>query len=233
MPATAAKQAGLRLTWWEIAGGVVLPLLSAAAEIVVLHEDVVGPWLSWCYTPLGILALLASSRGTPNLKRRALVCGANLGSAAGALLIAADHFLYSYFFVRPFTLVTLVIPPLLSAAVNAHRAVKLWEPAMSWAQLLAGTLAVFAPPAAAQYAEAEWRTVITRQLVAADSATVSASVRALNNYPLRLGRFDNDVCQWVVIDRTDLWDGNAALTAQLTKMMGPDFHHCMPRDPHG
>jgi hypothetical protein len=59
--AATASRSPPRLTRWETIGGVVLPLLSAAGQVLVLHEDIVGPWLSWGYTPLGILALFAAT----------------------------------------------------------------------------------------------------------------------------------------------------------------------------
>jgi hypothetical protein len=151
------------------------------------------------------------------------------------LLIALDHLLHSYYFVWPFTFVALVVPPCLAAHVNARRALALFQPgsARLWAYLTIGAIVVLLPPAAAQFAEARWLATVDHQLRANDAGTVEAGLGALNNYPLRMGRFDNDVCEWIVIRRTDLWYGDADLTAQLTKMFGPDFWHCVPRDPRG
>jgi len=44
--AITTEGAVARLTWWDVTAGIALPILSAAAQVLVLHEDIVGPWLS-------------------------------------------------------------------------------------------------------------------------------------------------------------------------------------------
>ena len=230
--ATAQARA-VRLRWWEIAGGIVLPLLAAAGQILLLREDTVGPWLTWGYVLFGIGALLGAAKTCTNPAWRGFICGANFGCAAGYLVDAFDHQRHSYFFVWPAALVLICLPAILAAPVNIGRGGTLLGGGLRWSAVVLGAVAAFAPPVAAQFAEARWVAAVNRNLRAEDINAVAAGLHALNGYPLRMGRFGVDVCQWVVIDRTDVWSGNAELTAELGKLLGPDFWHCEPRDPHG
>ena len=232
--APAAQVRAERLRWWEIAGGIVLPLLGAAGQVLLLKEDTVGPWLTWGYALFGIAALVAAARTGANPVKRALACGANLGCAAGHALNAIDHLLYSYFFAWTAALMLICAPAGVAGTVNLRRGLTVREGDGShWRAVALGAVVAFAPPAAVQFAEACWVASVDRKLQANDTNMVAAGVRALNRYPLRMGRFGVDVCEWVVIDRTDVWSGNAKLAADLRKLLGPDFWHCEPRDPHG
>jgi hypothetical protein len=99
--ALTANETTARLSWWDIVGGIALPLVAAVGQVSLLKEDIVGPWLSWSYAPLGVVALLAATKDWGSPVHRGFLSGANLGCAAGSLLNAADHLLYSYFFVWP------------------------------------------------------------------------------------------------------------------------------------
>ncbi len=231
----SANGSALRLRWWEIIGGIELPLVAAVGQVSLLKEDIVGPWLSWSYAPLGVVALLAATKDWGSPVHRGFLCGANLGCVAGSLLNAADHLLYSYFFVWPAALVLICLPAFAAAYVNGHRSVQLSRQGSGVRRgaLALGALIIFLPPAAAQFTEARWLVAIDRQLWSHDSNAVAAGLRSLNDYPLCLGRFNEYVCEWVVIDRADKWDDNTELVAQLTRMLGPDFWDCEPIDPHG
>jgi hypothetical protein len=227
-----------KLTWLEIIGGMALPLASAAAQYWLLRADTVGPWLCWGYAVLGIIALLAAASAPESVLSRRLIAGANAGCAAGSLFCATEHLLFSYYFVWPVAVVALSVFPGIAASVNAARAVALFEQDRSWRLsaviiIALGGLLTFMPPAALQIAENRWIGATMAQLQDVDANNAAAGLRALNDYPLRLGRFAGDVCEYVVIDRTDVLDTNQELMRQLDKMLGTDFWHCTPRDPHG
>jgi hypothetical protein len=233
---TTAGRPPLRLTWWQIAGGGVLPILSAVAQLSLLQADTLGPWLCWGYAAFGVVALMASARSLAGPFERSFVCGANYGCAAGSLLSAIDHFLYSYFYAWPVALVTIIPFSVAAALVNGHRARMLLEerrPHLRCA-IAFGALAAFVVPVSAQVAETQWIEANMAHFWSGDSpAAAAAAVRALNRYPLRFGRFTTDVCEQVVIDRSDVWSDDKDLVRQLEIMLGPDFWHCEPRDPHG
>jgi len=102
-----------------------LPIVAIAGQVLVL-DDTVGPWLTFGYAPLGILALLVSTKTLVTPLQRALICGANFDCAAGSLVNALDHFLYSYFFIWPATLVLVMLPAAAAAQVNTRRALRLF-----------------------------------------------------------------------------------------------------------
>jgi hypothetical protein len=41
--AAGASGVAARLTWWDIIGGIVLPILATAAQVSLLQGDTVGP----------------------------------------------------------------------------------------------------------------------------------------------------------------------------------------------
>ena len=232
-----ANEPAARLGWWNITGGIVLPLLCAAAQVVLLREDILGPWLVWGYAVFGIAAVLASARSALSPSARSFVCGANFGCAAGWLVTAFDHYVFSYYFVWPFAIVTILPFSCAAAQVNAQRGRLLWAQigGLRLNRLVAlGALAALLPPAAAQVAETRWVEANMAHFWSGDTPAAAANaVRAFNRYPLRFGRFATDVCEQVVIDRSDVWSDDEELVRQLEIMLGPDFWHCEPRDPHG
>ncbi len=235
--AATASRSPPRLTRWEIIGGAALPVLSAAVQLSLLQADTVGPWLCWGYTAFGIAALIASAKLSLKPFTRGFVCGANFGCAAGFLLNAFDHFLYSYYYAWPVALVTIVPFSLAAALTGAHRGRKVLEgsgPHLRRAVAF-GAFAVFLPPLLAQVAETQWVARTMTQLWDGDMNTAAAAVQAFNSYPLRFGRFATDVCEQLVIGRRDDWDWDSdqELVRQITIMLGPDFYDCEPRDPHG
>jgi hypothetical protein len=234
--ATTVSRPPLRLRWWEITGGVVLPILSAAAQLSLLQADTVGPWLCWGYAAFGIAALIASTKLSMKPFTRSFVRGANYGCAAGSLLSAIDHFLFSYYYASPVALVTIIPFSLGAALVNGHRGrISLEEGGPHLRRAVAfGALTAFLLPAAAQVAETQWVEANMAHFWSGDTPVAAANaLRAFNRYPLRFGRFATDVCEQVVIDRSDVWFDDKELVRQLEIMLGPDFWHCQPRDPHG
>jgi hypothetical protein len=199
--AAGASGAAARLTWWDIIGGIVLPILATAAQVLLLQGDTVGPWLCWGYSLGGIAALFAAAKFAQNPSHRSFICGANFGCAAGSLLNALDHFLFSYFFAWLPAVVLISLPACAAAQVNVRKGIKLLTMA---------------------------------RLQDADVNVVADAVRRFNEYPLRFGRFGEDVREQVVIGRRDLSKTNKLLDSEIVGILGPNvFEDCQPRDPHG
>jgi len=239
--AIAATSAAVqpRLSRWEIAAGIVVPILAAAAQYSVLQYDLVGPWLAWGSAAFGIGALLAATNNSLSPRARSIVCGANFGCAAGWILCAIDHFFDSYFFAWPVTFVTLVLMPCAPLHVSVRRALMLLRPSsgVRWVYVALGAFIAFVPPAAAQYLESRWIVATVMEMAGTDAKRVAAAVRAVNRYPLRFGRFGYDVCQEVVFasqfGRHLDWNSSEELTRELVGLLGPHPEHCQVRDPHG
>jgi hypothetical protein len=232
--AAGASGAAARLTWWDIFGGIVLPILAAAAQVSLLQGDTVGPWLCWGYSLGGIVALLAATKAWTNPAHVSFVCGANFACAAGSLLNALDHFLFSYYFAWLPAVVLISLPACAAAQVNARKGLKLFRQGVRLRQVALGAFIAFVPPVVAQMTETRWVAATMARLQDTDIDKVADAVRRFNEYPLRFGRFGEDVCEQVVIGRRGLLKTNRLLDGELVKMLGPNvFEDCQPRDPHG
>jgi hypothetical protein len=221
------------LTRWDRIAGIALPLVAVDAQAWLMREDIIGPWLIWGYAAFGILAVLASTKDWPGAFANNIVCGANFGCAAGWLLAAIDHALYGYFFVWPFELGTLVLLPLASFNVNYRRALTLLPQSGDLRKVgvaIAG-LCVFVVPLAVQVVEARWIGGVLKELSQHEVPNTIAALQAINRYPLRFGRFANDVCDYVVIG--GYWNADEEVKREVIKVLGANPENCESRDPHG
>jgi len=219
--AAGASGAAARLSWWDIIGGIVLPILAIAAQVSLLQGDTVGPWLCRGYSLGGIVALFAATKFALNPSHRSFICGANFPCAAGSLLNALDHFLFSYFYAW-LPAVVLISPPARAAAqVNARKGIKLFRQRVRSRQVALGAFINFVPPVVTQMTETRWVAATMVRLQDADIDDVADAVQRFNEYPLRFGRFGEDVCEQVVIGRRGIPGSNKLLDSEIVKMLGP------------
>lgn len=222
------------LSRWEIIAGLALPLVAADAQAWLLGEDAVGPWLTWSFAAFGIVALLCATRRWSSALRRSLVCGTNFGCAAGWLASAADHAWRGDFFVLLIGFGPLVLLACASSTANFHRALTSIRQngGLHRGWIATAALLVFFVPVAMQFVEARWIEATLTRLSWDDIPGTVVALRALNRYPLRLGRFTFDVCDRVVIGGS-LWNSDEQLRREVVELLGPNPDACIGRDPHG
>jgi len=92
-------------------------------------------------------------------------------------------------------------------------------------------LCVFAIPIAIQAVEARWVAGIMNELSQHELPKTIAALQAINRYPLRFGRFANDVCDLVVVGGD--WNADEAVKHEVIKILGANPENCESRDPHG
>jgi hypothetical protein len=234
-PGVAAEPRGspYALTRWDMIAGIALPLVAADAQAWLMQEDIIGPWLIWGYAAFGILAVMASAKSRGSALTANIICGANFGCAAGWLVAAIDHAMYSYFFVWPFGFGPLVLLPLASFSVNCRRALMLLQQkgGLHKVWIAIAALCAFAIPLAIQVVETHWISGVLKELSRNEPPNTIAALRAINRYPLRFGRFAPDVCDHVVI--AGYWSADEEVKREVTEILGADPENCESRDPHG
>lgn len=209
------------LTRLELFAGVALPMVAIATQGLLLRDDMAGPWLTWSYAALGILALFAAAR-TRTSRRLDFIRGANLGAALGSIVSAALHgLLFSYHFGSP-ALVALIPVHLGAACVNARRAFpsRSRRASTRWRNLALAAMIALATPFSLQIAEARWITAEIVKLGSKDPKTVIAAVKGIKSYKLGLGRFAPDICLRVV-RTSDAWRSDAELNNEIVELFGP------------
>jgi hypothetical protein len=230
----APRVSSYALTRWDKIAGLALPLVAADAQAWLMQEDIIGPWLIWGYAAFGILALVASARNWPSAVSASIICGANFGCAAGWIVAAFDHAMYSYFFVWPVAIGLLVLLPLASCSVNYRRALMLLQQkgGLRKVWIAIAALCVFAIPLTFQILETRWIGGVLTELSREEPpTTIAAALRAISHYPLRLGRFAPDVCDHVVIAGN--WNATEEIKHEVIEILGPNPENCESRDPHG
>jgi hypothetical protein len=180
-----ASGSTLRLRWWKIIGGIVLPLVAAVGQVSLLKRRHRG---AVAVVELCVTRRCSSARrhqrfgqsGSPRISmwRESWLRGRLVAQRSRS-------FALQLFFVWPVALVLICLTAFAAAYVNGRRGVQLSRQGSGarWEALALGALIIFLPPAAAQFAEARWLAAIDQQLWSHDTNAVAAGLRSLNEYP--------------------------------------------------
>jgi hypothetical protein len=189
-----------RLRAYEIAFGILLPIVCFAADLMLMGVATLAPLALWSFAAFGIIALLLSANPRASAAMRSALVGALGAAAAGAAMIGCALLPLSFITVTIFGLGLLGLVPFATTFIFALRAQVLFctTERRSWPVIWLGAVMMFAVPAGLQYAENRWLAPQLAKLESQDPDQVLAALRALNAYPLTLGRADRRICALVL-----------------------------------
>ncbi|HEX8663310.1 MAG TPA: hypothetical protein VF744_04705 [Beijerinckiaceae bacterium] len=221
---------GSRLHWWQIVGGILLPIVCFVADLLSVRIASLAPVALWSFAGLGMGVLILSSRPMENGALRDAVHGALVAAGVGAGLIGVV--------LAPFTVVGLMfgigvfgLIPFLAAHAFRHRLKALGRhetgPRARGA-VLAGAAALVALPGLAQWAETRWLDARVAEAVSPDPRVAAGGLRRLADYPLRLGRGEDAICRGLAGSPPDESEEpkprveDATVLRELERLYGPD-----------
>ncbi len=218
LPATLGKPPS---AWFEFTFGILMPILCFVADHSIMNISRVAPLALWGVAALGIFALLLSHVSTSHAVRHVTL---GMLTAAGfmALLIGIALLPLSLIGIIAFGIGLLGLVPFLTAAVFYNRVVWLKKSAETDTTSLfyvAGVVMLLGLPMSAQYIEYRWISAQTAMVMGTDNQKRISALRALQEYPLNLGRTDIIACSY--FNFADNVDPQAL--RELEMIMGPDI----------
>jgi len=213
LSATPEKQI---LSWFDIAFGIVLPIICLALDLSIMRVSTIAPFAFWGVAALGIFALTLARFKTSfaigeviigMLGTSAVVAGL-IGIALVALagfsllnigilrLPSFSSFTEVFLFGLIYSIALLTLVPFLTAKVFFNHTVRLAKrPGKRNIFMIAvGGLFVATFPLTANYLEHRWLTPHIVELNGNNPEMRLNALRALNNYPFTLGRGKSFAC---------------------------------------